>query len=505
MLCHQTYHYDSLATISVVNLGHTIVLEKQDTRSKAESRKCLLCSQFRMSNLTVAIVGGGLVGALEACLLAQRGFGVTLFEGRHDGRNEPSYYGRSINLAISHRGISALKRLNIDHIVNEQAIPMKARMIHNKDGKYKPIPYDPDGRCINSIERANLNNFILNKAERDFNVKILFNHKLVDMDADKGLLLFRTTVKDANESQTEELVKYTFDLVLGCDGARSNVRSLLARQMPLELNQTFIEHGYLELRIDANKDGTFKMPTNYLHIWPRGKYMMIALPNKDASFTCTLFMPFEMLNQLKDPHHALSFFQANFPDSIDLIGAERIKSTLSNVRASPLISIKCKPYHYKNRVALLGDSAHAMVPFYGQGMNCGFEDCLVLDELLDKYSIDGNKVDPNLLTKVLSEYSTIRCANGQSMSDLAMYNYIEMRDLVNTWSFWLRKHLDNLLHWLFPNKWIPLYTMVTFTRIPVDECVRRRKAQDKILSRCGKAVALVAIVASSTLAFVFYF
>lgn len=452
-----------------------------------------------MTISSVAVVGGGLVGAVEACLLARRGFKVTLFESRHDGRNEPSYYGRSINLAISLRGISALKRLELDQVVLKQAIPMKARMIHNPKGRCKAIPYDPDGRCINSIERAALNNYLLNQAEQHFKVKILFNHKLVDMNAEKGELMFR--LRDESEytmvgstqnddSNNNLLIKYKFDLILGCDGSRSSVRSLLSRQCQFDVSQSFIEHGYLELRIDPAQDKSFKMPPNYLHIWPRGQYMMIALPNKDSSFTCTLFMPFKILDELRKSGQILRFFEKNFPDSIQLIGAKQIEETFSTVRASSLISIKCKPYHYKSKVALLGDSAHAMVPFYGQGMNCGFEDCLVLDELFDKYlgsgQIPDSGVEESVVGKVLQEYSEKRCANGQSMSDLAMYNYIEMRDLVNTWSFRMRKYIDDLLYRCFSNKWIPLYTMVTFSRIPVDECVRRRERQDKILARCYK-------------------
>ena len=438
-----------------------------------------------MSEFKVGIVGGGLVGALEACLLAQRGFKVTLFEGRHDERNEPSYYGRSINLAISHRGISALKRLNLDYVVQERAIPMKARMIHNRDGSLKEIPYDPDGRCINSIERAGLNNFLLDKAERIFKVDLKFSHKLIDMDAERGELMFLIRGDSIHKNEEgklgDQLISYNFDLILGCDGARSTVRNLLGRQSQLELSQTFIEHGYLELRIDPDSLDGFRMAPNYLHIWPRGQYMMIALPNKDSSFTCTLFMPYQILQQIRDPDEAYRFFELNFPDSIELIGADKIKETLASIRPSSLISIKCKPYCYKSKVALLGDAAHAMVPFYGQGMNCGFEDCLVFDELLDEYVGKPSNANTDSMEKVLKEYSHRRCPNGHSMCDLAMYNYIEMRDLVNSWSFIMRKHLDNLLYYLFPSRWIPLYTMVTFSRIPIDECVRRRSSQDELL------------------------
>lgn len=446
----------------------------------------------------LGIVGGGLVGALEACLLAKRGFKVTLFEARHDGRHEPSYYGRSINLAISHRGISALERLGFEDVVDECAIPMKARMIHNTNKTLNAIPYDPEGRCINSIERAGLNNFLLNKAEQEFQVDMKFEHKLVDMNADQGELVFRLVESkgaSGGDKLSQQLVSYQFDLILACDGARSSVRSLLARQAQIEFSQTFIEHGYLELRIDPGEDGSYKMEPNYLHIWPRGQFMMIALPNKDASFTCTLFMPYSILDKLKDPKEGLRFFETNFPDSIELIGAERIAKTLSTIRPSSLISIKCKPYYYKNKVALLGDAAHAMVPFYGQGMNCGFEDCLVLDELLDKYLADcePSNVD-KALGKVLEEYSRLRCPNGHSMCDLAMYNYIEMRDLVNSWSFKMRKHLDNLLYKYFPTKWVPLYTMVTFSRTPIHECTQRRREQDELLMRLCKVATVPLLV-----------
>uniref|UniRef100_A0A6G1SIU7 Kynurenine 3-monooxygenase n=1 Tax=Aceria tosichella TaxID=561515 RepID=A0A6G1SIU7_9ACAR len=460
------------------------------------------------SDFRVGIVGAGLVGALEACLLAKRGFKVTLFEARHDGRTEQNFYGRSINLAISHRGISALERLGFENVVQECAIPMKARMIHNNNGTLNPIPYDPDGRCINSIERSMLNNFLLNKAQHELGVELKFEHKLVDMNADQGELVFRLVEgrgEDGRVKLSQHLVSYQFDLILACDGARSSVRSLLARQAQMEFSQAFIEHGYLELRIDPNEDGSYQMAPNYLHIWPRGQYMMIALPNTDASFTCTLFMPYSILDRLKDPKEGLRFFESNFPDSIRLIGAERIATTLAQVRPSSLISIKCKPYYYKNKVALLGDAAHAMVPFYGQGMNCGFEDCLVFDELLDEYLTgggggDSSNVDKDAIGRVLEEYSRRRCPNGHSMCELAMYNYIEMRDLVNSWSFIMRKHLDNLLYRFFPARWVPLYTMVTFSRTPIHECVKRREEQDKVLAKVFRFGTLPLLLGVITIA-----
>lgn len=432
------------------------------------------------ANINAAVIGGGLVGALEACMLARQGFKVTIFEGRHDGRDEPSYYGRSINLAISHRGISALKRVGLDHIVERLSIPMRARMIHGLTGKQNPIPYDPHGKCIYSIQRSTLNNFLLNEAERQFGVKILFEHRLVDMDPKTGELYFRTKPSEkAAGDELEKLMSYKSDIILGCDGARSTVRNLLSRQSIMDTSQTFIEHAYLELTIQPNPDGSYKMQPNFLHIWPRGEFMMIALPNSDHSFTCTLFVPNEVVETLKTPGQASLFFKKYFPDAVSLIGEMSIIETIATTRASPLISIKCDPYHYSSTVALLGDAAHAMVPFYGQGMNCGFEDCLVLDDLITNFAkIPSQSIRFEV---IFEEYSRKRVPNGKSMSDLAMYNYIEMRDLVNTWTFKLRKSFDNTMYRFCPSGWIPLYTMVTFTQIPIDECTRRRKNQDKVI------------------------
>lgn len=451
-----------------------------------------------------AIVGGGLVGALEACLLSQRGFEVTLFEARHDGRQEKGYFGRSINLAISHRGISALKRLNLEKIIAENAIPMKARMIHGLDGKLKSIQYDPDGRCINSIERASLNNYLLDHAESQPRVSLLFNHRLISLDADKGELGFEIFNENHNSEAGNVIKKYhSFDLIIGCDGAHSSVRNLLMKKAQIDFSQTFIEHGYMELRIDADDNGQYKMPPNFLHIWPRGQFMMIALPNNNKTFTCTLFMPNKQFSELKTPDDALQFFQKYFLDSIEFIGETRIQDTFKKTKPSPLVSVKCRPYHYKTNFLIMGDAAHAMVPFYGQGMNCGFEDCLVLDEIFDEYGLTSTSLNGVLaekLSKCLQEFTKRRCDNGQAMSDLAMYNYVEMRDLVNSKLFTMRKSLDNILYRLMPTKWIPLYTMVTFSRIPINECVEKRRAQDKLLGNVAKVTIVSALFAAASIA-----
>merc|ERR1711973_586514 len=243
----------------------------------------------------------------------------------------------------------------------------------------------------------------------------------------------------------------------------------------------------MELCVPPSPDNDFAMEKNYLHIWPRGQFMMIGLPNQDKSFTVTLFMPTETFNSITDGEGGLEFFRENFRDSIPLIGKEKLVADYCNNKALPLVSVKCFPYNISGKSLIMGDAAHAMVPFYGQGMNCGMEDCLVLEAALDKHN--GN------FEKSLEEYSKNRNPDAEAMCDLAMYNYIEMRDLVNKKSFLIRKKLDNLLHWLLPSFWVPLYTSVTFSRMRYHKCIENRKWQDAALSRISGVGGLVSLVA----------
>ncbi|CAG2110294.1 unnamed protein product [Medioppia subpectinata] len=280
------------------------------------------------------------------------------------------------------------------------------------------------------------------------------------------------------------------DLIVGCDGAFSSVRRAMVKLIRFNYSQQYIEHGYIELNIPPNESGDYAMEVNYLHIWPRSSFMMIALPNLDHSFTVTLFMPFTYYESIQDREDLINFFRQNFSDSIPLIGEksidrEQLVKVFFAAQPLPLISIKCNPYNYLDKVLLMGDAAHAMVPFFGQGMNCGFEDCLILDELLAKHD--------NSIRKVVPLFSDSRIENCHTIIDLAMDNYIEMRDLVNSRSFLVRKKLDQWLNTLFPRSWIPLYSMVTFTRIPYERCVKDRQWQDRVISRAGK-VCLVSFI-----------
>ncbi|CAH1790724.1 unnamed protein product [Owenia fusiformis] len=414
----------------------------------------------------VIIVGGGLVGALNACFLAKRGFQVEVYERRPDIRTQEVVKGRSINLALSCRGREALRAVGLEEKITGEGIPMFARMIHNLDGSKKSIPYGKRDQSIMSVDRRHLNELLLSAAEKYDNVTLHFNHKITRCDFEKP----QATFLREDEGTTVEVPG---DLIMGCDGAYSSVRQQLMKTTRFDFSQEYIPHGYLELSIPANKQNEYAMELNYLHIWPRNTFMMIALPNPDKTFVGTLFMPFKIFDSIKTNDDLMKFFKDKFPDSIPLMGEEALKESYFRVKALPLVSIKCSPYHVSDKAVLMGDAAHAMVPFYGQGMNCGFEDCLVFDGIMTKYKND--------FSKVLPEYTDTRNIDAKAMCDLAMYNYIEMRESVNSKMFLLRKHVDNMLNWLMPNTWVPLYTTVSFTRIRYHQCISNRQWQDKVL------------------------
>jgi len=427
----------------------------------------------------VAVVGAGLVGSLEACLLAQRGYQVDLYDVRPDIREMEHVAGRSINLAMSVRALAALKQLDLDnHVKEEYGIPMYARMIHNRDGSKYPIPYGEENQCIYSVGRRYINEILLTKGDSFDNITYHFNHKLVKADLDTPQLTFTTADK--------ENVTVNPDVIFGCDGAYSAVRKEMMRRPRFDYSQEYIPHAYMELCIPPSATGDFGIEKNYLHIWPRGQFMMIGLPNQDKSFTLTLFMPTSTFNSITNQKDLIDFFIENFRDSIPLIGRDNLIRDYFQNKALPLVSIKCKPYNVGATAVILGDAAHAMVPFYGQGMNCGMEDCIVLNDCLDSESS---------LEQALDKYSTFRNPDAEAMCDLAMYNYIEMRDLVNKKSFLVRKKLDNFLHWILPNWWVPLYTSVTFSRMRYHQCISNRKWQDGALTYISSAGGLVSLLA----------
>jgi kynurenine 3-monooxygenase len=392
----------------------------------------------------IAIAGAGLVGSLLSIYLAQRGYRVSVFERRPDMRKQTVDAGRSINLALSNRGLRALDEVGLTAEIKSAAIPMHGRMMHDRLGKLTFQPYGKEGQFINSISRSNLNMVLLDKAE-SLGVEFHFEHRIYSADFENTKLII--------QNPASSIEQHNFDAIIGADGAFSAVRSSIQITDRFDYSQDYIAHGYKELHIPAGANGKFQLEKNALHIWPRESFMLIALPNPDGSFTGTLFFPFEgalSFNSLKTENDIAEFLKETFPDAFDLM--PNAIETFKNSPASSLVTVKCFPWT-KNKTLLIGDAAHAIVPFYGQGMNAGFEDCLVLNQLLD-HSSDW--------TTLFGEFQKLRKPDTDAIAKLALDNFIEMRDLVADANFLLRKKIEARLNQLFPEKWIPLYSMVTF-------------------------------------------
>lgn len=393
----------------------------------------------------ISIAGAGLVGSLLGVYLARRGYQVNIFERRPDFRKSGTYGGRSINLALSNRGLRALREVGLEEAMRSKAIPMHGRQVHPLNGPAGFFPYGKEGEYINSISRSGLNEVLMDAAEQH-GVKIHFEARMNHVSISQTG--FTWTDRDGNSFSESA------DLLIGADGAFSAVRQAMQASDRFDFSQSYIEHGYKELTIPPAADGSFQLDKNVLHIWPRESFMLIALPNPDGSFTCTLFFPFEgpvSFEKLNSDEAVKDFFKSVFPDVFDLI-PDLLKDFRENPSSS-LVTMRCFPW-IKNKTMLIGDAAHAIVPFYGQGMNAGFEDCRVLNELLDACKDDWSAVLP--------EYQRLRKPAGDSIAQLALNNFIEMRDLVADPDFILQKKIEGKLHAMFPDRWIPLYSMVTF-------------------------------------------
>src|SRR5947207_225079 len=425
------------------------------------------------------LIGSGLAGGLLAAYLGRRGYDVDLYERRADPREGNIVGGRSINLALSTRGIYALEQLGIADEVLRHAIPMRGRMIHDKSGALHFSPYDRDpNKFINSIGRAALNTTVIEAAQRYPNVRVYFNHKCTDVDLDSATAHLEKTdgaVAAAVSAANPKVIAAHGDTVIGVDGAFSPVRQSMQMQINrFEYDESYLAHGYKELTIPPAPDGSWRMEKNALHIWPRKSFMMIALPNPDGSFTCTLFWEFEGQRSFattKTDEDVRRFFEEEFPDAVPLMPA--LLEDFKNNPTGSLVTIRCAPWYYRNKVCLLGDAAHAVVPFYGQGMNAAFEDCVVLDECLDKF--------PDNRERAFAKYFSRRKENADALAALAIGNFIEMRDKTASKTFRAKKKLDHLLEGLLPGIYLPLYTMVTFTRMPYATAAKRARFQDRIV------------------------
>ncbi|MFA1537404.1 FAD-dependent oxidoreductase [Actinomadura monticuli] len=416
----------------------------------------------------VAIVGAGLAGCLLAVLLGRRGVPVTVYERRPDPRVAGAERGRSINLAISARGLAALEQVGLRDQSLKRALPMHGRMVHPLGGAQNFQPYSADGRrAINSISRAELNRSLLDAAEATPGVALRFSQRVTGVDVEAGELLF----EDAGPEPA--------GVVLAGDGAYSAVR----RSLGFEHDADFLEHGYRELTVPP-RDGEFALDPDALHIWPRGTSMMIALPNLDRSFTCTLFWPKGDFAALDTPAKVTGYFAENYPDVAGLM--PDLADDYAHNPIGSLVTVRCRPwtrYGAGATVALLGDAAHAIVPFFGQGANCAFEDCIEIDRCLDETGGDWRRA--------LSLYQERRKANTDAIAEMALDNFVEMRDRVSSPVYRAKQAATHALERRLAGRYVSRYELVSFSTLPYAEIPARIRRQNIVLGAAAAGAAAV--------------
>jgi kynurenine 3-monooxygenase len=421
-------------------------------------------------NKEVIIIGAGLVGSLWAVYLSKAGYRVTIYERRPDIRKAEISAGKSINLALSVRGWTALDAVGVGDEIREIAIPMYGRMMHDMEGKLTYQQYGKEDQAIFSVSRGKINAKMMDIAEKHGNATIHYNTECKNVDLKNGIAFLKNSI-------TGEEFKVQADLIFAADGAFSAVRYNAMQKLDrFQYSQNYIADGYRELLLPTNPDGSYPMDKNALHIWPRGRFMLIALANEDGSFTCTLFMPHEndefSFDKLNSKEAVNNFFKTIFPDFYEMM--PNIADAWEDHPLSNLAIIRCYPWT-KGKVALMGDAAHATVPFYGQGMNAGFEDCTVLWGLMQKHNEDWDKI--------FAEYSLTRKPDGDALQDLSLDNYYVMRDYVADPDFLLRKKIEAKFSELYPNKWLPLYSQVTFSNIRYSVAYKQGQLQNEIMDQ----------------------
>jgi len=419
-------------------------------------------------NKSAIIIGAGLVGSLWAVYLSRAGYKVTIYERRSDIRKAEISAGKSINLALSTRGWKALDTVGVGDEIREIAIPMFGRTMHDLEGNLTYQPYGKEGEAIYSVSRGGVNARMMDIAENVGKAEIHYNVECIDADTKNG------TVQMKRKS-TGETFEAKADVVFAADGAFSAVRYHAFQKLDrFNFSQNFIADGYRELLLPALPNGDYPMDKNSLHIWPRGRFMLIALANEDGSFTCTLFMPHEggenAFDKVNTKDEVDAFFKTTFPDFYKMM--PNVADAWEDHPLSSLAIMRSFPWH-DGKMALMGDAAHATVPFYGQGMNGGFEDCTVMWELMQKHNENWEKV--------FEEYSILRKPDGDALQDLSLYNYHVMRDFVADPKFLLQKKIEAKFAKLYPEKWMPLYSMVTFSNIRYSVALEAGNRQDKIM------------------------
>ena len=424
----------------------------------------------------ILIVGAGLCGSMLALRMAQRGYQVVVYESRSDLRKSDISAGRSINLALSNRGLKALRMAGIEQKARQLCIPMKGRLMHDAASNTFESNYSGrQGEFINSISRGDLNGLLLTEAEKYSNVKIHFNTRCLEIDIETKIASFQSI-------DSEKQFTVQADVIFGTDGAGSSLRKSYEKQFPeFSVTQDFLTHGYKELEIPADKNGNHVISKEHLHIWPRGDYMLIALPNMDGSFTVTLFLSYSEglynFDNLVTEEKIIEFFKKDFPDALSLI--PDVLKEFENNPTGKLGTIKCYPWSYKGNTLLLGDSSHAIVPFYGQGMNASFEDVYVFDNVLNQFEGDWSTV--------FSEFQKQRKIDTDAIADLAIDNYYEMRDHVANPLFKEKRIVEMNLEKYFPTEYFSKYSLVTFNEyIGYHEAMTKGRAQDKVLLKMAE-------------------
>lgn len=415
----------------------------------------------------VTILGAGLVGSLLSVILRKKGYNVSLYEKGADIRTNYLPGGRSINLTISLRGWKALEQAGIKDEIMAISMPMYGRYMHQQNNSIDFQPYSKNKEAIYSINRSEINKKLLSLAEEN-GTKIYFNHPCTHIDLNRNSLYFELPDKETKE--------VTADLLFGADGAFSALRNSYIELEEVRHSRNFINYGYKELSIAPGNDNKWQIPENGLHIWPRGHFMMLAMPNSNGGFRCTLFMPFEgdvSFSQLTDEASVTNFFNRHFADVLPLM-PNLLKEFFANPTSSMLTSHISK-WHISDKSALIGDSAHTIVPFYGQGMNAGFEDCTAIANLIDRH---GDNWD-----KILEEYERIRKPNTEAIAKLALLNFYEIRNKVADPVFLKRKEIENEIALRYPEKFTPVYEMVSFTDAPYEYAIRCIHEQEKLLLR----------------------
>ena len=430
---------------------------------------------------SMTIAGAGPVGALLAIILGRSDYNVNLYESRADSRKQSLYQGKSINIALSDRGWLALEAVGIAEKIRTTAIAMKKRVMHAVDGSLTCQNYGKEDQAIWSVSRSGINEELLTLAEKEPGVTLHFEQRLTHVNFENACATFSHKSIGQDHISQEVHADYLF----GADGAYSKVRRLAQETPRFSYSQTYMPQCYIELTIPANENATgdarFQMEKEALHIWPRKDFMLIALPNPDGTFTCTLFLNYESENKniasfssLKSKTQIQDFFHSNFNDAMALL--ENPVEEFIEKSANPLFLVNVDPWVVNNKIALIGDAAHAMVPFYGQGMNCGFEDCRILAELINEHQDNWSKIFP--------DYQNNRKVNADAITELAKRNFIEMSELSGSATFLLQKKIEAKFHDMYPNLWIPLYSMVTFSpQLPYSEALEIGDKQQKIMQK----------------------